>query len=166
MARPEKTPTLKVKRAYDPPSRSDGCRVLVDRVWPRGISKEALRLDHWCKDVAPSTELRKWFGHDPEKWEAFRERYFAELDAHPEALAELVEACRGETVTLVFGAKDADHNNAVALKAYLEAGPRLPTGGARGARRAVTAPVRKARGTSGSASRSKRPRQSRRSSTA
>ncbi|MFO7177707.1 MAG: DUF488 domain-containing protein [Pseudomonadota bacterium] len=114
------TASLRVKRVYDPPSPSDGYRILVDRVWPRGLSKEAIRLDRWCKDVAPSTSLRKWFGHDPEKWAAFQERYFAELDAHPEALEELVEACRGTTVTLLFGAKDAEHNNAVALKTYLE----------------------------------------------
>lgn len=110
---------LAVKRAYDPPASADGQRVLVDRVWPRGVKKEALRLDGWLKDVAPSTRLRKWFGHDPDKWDDFRTRYFRELDAQPEAVAALRERCARGKVTLVYGAKDTAHNQAVALKAYL-----------------------------------------------
>ncbi len=80
-------PKLGVKRAYEPPAESDGCRILVDGVWPRGIRKDALRADVWVREVAPSRKLRQWFGHDPDKWQAFRERYFAELAAHPEAVA-------------------------------------------------------------------------------
>jgi uncharacterized protein YeaO (DUF488 family) len=113
-------PAIKLKRAYDAPARPDGYRVLVDRVWPRGVSRDALDLDDWITDVAPSTALRKWFGHDPAKWDDFRRRYFAELDAQPEAIAGLLAACREKTVTLIFGAKDLHHNNAVALKEYLE----------------------------------------------
>lgn len=112
-------PVIKVKRAYDEPARSDGCRVLVDRVWPRGMSKDALRLDDWSKDVAPSTSLRKWFGHDLDKWDEFKKRYFDEL-SDSEALSRLLETCHGGTTTLVFAAKDTRHNNAVALKEYLE----------------------------------------------
>jgi len=111
---------LKLKRAYEDPAKSDGHRVLVDRLWPRGVSKEDARLDDWMKDVAPSDELRKWFGHDPEKWDEFRKRYFAELDADPEAVAKLAEKAKEGTVTLVYAAKDEEHNNAVALKEYLE----------------------------------------------
>jgi uncharacterized protein YeaO (DUF488 family) len=113
-------PAIKLKRAYDAPARSDGDRVLVDRVWPRGVSRDALDLDDWITDVAPSTALRKWFGHDPSKWDELRRRYFAELDTQPDAIAGLLAACREQTVTLVFGAKDLHHNNAVALKEYLE----------------------------------------------
>jgi uncharacterized protein YeaO (DUF488 family) len=113
-------PKLKLKRAYDAPAKSDGCRVLVDRVWPRGLSKGELRLDDWLKDLAPSTPLRTWFGHDPAKWGAFKDRYFRELDKKPEAVERLVARRRDGTVTLVFGAKDIHHNNAVALKEYVE----------------------------------------------
>jgi len=109
-----------LKRAYDAPAKSDGCRVLVDRLWPRGISKDELRLDGWLKEVAPSARLRKWFGHDPAKWGAFKDRYFRELDKHSEAVEHLLAKGREGIVTLVFGAKDLDHNDAVALKEYLE----------------------------------------------
>jgi uncharacterized protein YeaO (DUF488 family) len=111
---------IKVKRAYEPPAREDGYRVLVDRVWPRGITKERLQIDAWLKDLAPSTALRKWFGHDPARWEAFRRRYADELRQQTEALAHLAEKAKHGRVTLVYGAKDPDHNNAVALKQYLE----------------------------------------------
>lgn len=111
---------LQIKRVYDEPSKQDGTRVLVDRVWPRGLSKEKAKVGLWLKDVAPSTELRKWFGHDPDKWEAFRERYFRELDTNPEAVDRLLAEAGCGTVTLVYSAKDEKHNNAVALKAYLE----------------------------------------------
>lgn len=110
---------LAVKRAYEPPASADGQRVLVDRVWPRGVKKEALRLDGWLKDVAPSTRLRKWFGHDPEKWDEFSARYFRELDAQPDAVAALLERGAKGKVTLVYGARDTAHNQAVALKRYL-----------------------------------------------
>lgn len=115
-----KTDAIRVKRAHEAPATSDGQRVLVDRMWPRGLSKDKLQLDDWVKDVAPSSELRKWFGHDPEKWAGFKERYFAELDARPEAVATLRERLDRGRLTLVFGAKDTEHNNAVALKAYLQ----------------------------------------------
>jgi uncharacterized protein YeaO (DUF488 family) len=109
---------LRTKRVYDRPARGDGYRVLVDRLWPRGLSKEEARVDIWLKDIAPSGELRKWFGHDPQRWPEFKRRYFRELDRKAE-LAERIPR-RGKTVTLLFGAKDEEHNNAVALREYLE----------------------------------------------
>jgi len=93
--------------------------VLVDRIWPRGVSKEAAKLDTWLKDVAPSAELRKWFGHEPSRWASFKRRYFRELDGQQEVLEHLLEACSGRTLTLLFAAKDSAQNNAVALKEYL-----------------------------------------------
>lgn len=108
-----------LRRAYAAPARGDGARVLVDRVWPRGVRKDELQLAAWLKEAAPSTELRKWFGHDPARWTAFRERYFAELDTRPEPVARLLDFCRKGRVTLVFGARDEAHNNAVALRDYL-----------------------------------------------
>ena len=111
---------IDLKRAYDPPAKSDGRRILVDRVWPRGIAKEDLQIDAWLKDLAPSTELRKWFGHDPTKWDEFRKRYARELEQHADALEELVEKARAGHVTLVFSAKDTERNNAAALKEHLE----------------------------------------------
>jgi uncharacterized protein YeaO (DUF488 family) len=111
---------IALKRAYEPPASRDGYRALVDRVWPRGITKEALRLDAWLKDLAPSTALRKWFGHDPAKWEEFRARYFRELDGRGPALEELARRAAQGRVTLVFAARDLERNNAVALKDYLE----------------------------------------------
>jgi uncharacterized protein YeaO (DUF488 family) len=111
---------IDLKRAYDPPTKSDGRRILVDRVWPRGIAKDDLQIDAWLKDLAPSTGLRKWFGHDPAKWDEFRKRYALELEQRPEALEELVEKARAGHVTLVFSAKDTRHNNAVALRENLE----------------------------------------------
>ena len=112
--------SIDLKRAYDPPERSDGYRVLVDRIWPRGFTKDHLKVDAWLKDLAPSTELRKWFGHDPKKWDEFRKRYARELAPQSAALEQLVERARAGRVTLVFGAKDTEHNNAVALKEHLE----------------------------------------------
>lgn len=111
---------IKLKRIYDAPARADGQRVLVDRIWPRGVSKEAADLDLWLKEVAPSDRLRKWFGHDEEKWEEFKRRYFEELDGRRESLKEVVEAASHRTVTLLFAAKDEERNNAVALKEYLQ----------------------------------------------
>lgn len=111
---------VKLKRAYDTAARSDGHRILVDRIWPRGVARSELHLADWIKDAAPSDGLRKWFGHEPARWAEFKRRYFQELDHHPDALAALVEKSRAGTVTLVFAAGDAEHNNAVALKEYLE----------------------------------------------
>ena len=111
---------IAVKRAYEAPTAMDGCRVLVDRIWPRGVTKEDAAIDAWVKEVAPSTSLRKWFGHDPAKWAEFKQRYFGELAEREGAVGAMLEACDGATLTLVFAAKDEEHNNAVALKEYLE----------------------------------------------
>ena len=108
-----------LKRVYGPDSRDDGARFLVERLWPRGVKKEALHLDAWLKDVAPSTGLRQWFAHDPAKWAEFQRRYFAELDATPAAVQPIRKAMREGTVTLLFSSHDAEHNNAVALRSYL-----------------------------------------------
>jgi uncharacterized protein YeaO (DUF488 family) len=111
---------IQLKRAYDAATPSDGKRFLVERLWPRGIKKENLPLDDWLKDVAPSTGLRKWFSHDPAKWKEFQKRYFAELDSRPEAIKPIVKAAKHGRVTLIFSSHDAEHNNAVALKSYIE----------------------------------------------
>ena len=108
-----------LKRVYDPASRTDGRRFLVERLWPRGIAKAKLRVHAWLKEVGPSSVLRKWFSHDPGKWSAFRQRYFHELDARPEAWRPIVSAARRGRVTLVYSSHDAQHNNAVALQEYL-----------------------------------------------
>jgi uncharacterized protein YeaO (DUF488 family) len=105
---------------YEPPAHGDGARFLVERLWPRGLKKEALHAQAWLKEVAPSAALRRWFAHDPAKWEEFERRYFAELAERPDALEPLVEAARRGRVTLLFSARDETHNNAVALRAYLE----------------------------------------------
>ena len=112
---------IKIKRVYEEPSTGDGMRILVDRVWPRGISKERARLADWRKDLAPSTPLRKWFGHDPAKWKEFRDSYRAELkrSGQSDALKDLAKLSRRKTVTLVYGAADEKHNQAVALKEFL-----------------------------------------------
>ena len=112
--------TIKLKRAYDPVSLSDGTRILVDRLWPRGMKKEALHLSLWLKEAGPSNDLRKWFSHAVEKWDQFQERYFHELNAHQAVLLPLLQALQKGDVTLVYGAKDTEHNNAVCLKKYLE----------------------------------------------
>ncbi len=111
---------LKLKRVYDPPASDDGTRVLVDRLWPRGLSKEKAKVEEWPKDVAPSDSLRKWFGHDPERWNEFEKRYFKELDEKPDVRKTVIPSSKKGAVTLVYGAKDEEHNNAVALKDYLE----------------------------------------------
>lgn len=115
-----------LKRAYDPPEGSDGFRILVDRLWPRGVAKESARIDLWLKEIAPSTALRKWFDHDPVKWLEFRDRYLQELRHQPETVAQLVAHLQRGVVTLVYGAKDREHNHAVALKEYLDSIPRHP----------------------------------------
>lgn len=112
---------MKLKRVYDPPSRADGVRFLVERLWPRGIARERLQLTAWLKDVGPSPELRKWFNHDPEKWAEFRKRYFRELDSRPETWQPILAAARKGTVTLVYSSRDEEHNNAAALRDYVEA---------------------------------------------
>ncbi len=111
---------LRTKRIYDASASSDGRRILIDRLWPRGVSKADAHVDYWAKSVAPSHELRRWYRHDPEKWEEFRRRYFAELDANPDGVAELRAELGGGTVTLVFASKEERFNNASALKEYLE----------------------------------------------
>ncbi|MGY0633449.1 DUF488 domain-containing protein [Luteimonas sp. A478] len=111
---------LRTRSAREPAAESDGRRILVDRLWPRGVSKEKLAADAWVKDIAPSEALRKWFGHDPERWDGFRERYFKELVDNPDGLEALRKEMRGaKRVTLLFGAADTEHNNAVALVEYL-----------------------------------------------
>lgn len=113
---------VRLKRAREPVSVEDGYRVLVDRLWPRGVKKEALEVDEWLKEVAPSTELRRWFGHEPERWQGFVQRYRRELSRGParEALERLAHLAREGPLTLVYGARDEEHNNAVVLKAELE----------------------------------------------
>ena len=118
--RSEDEPVIKVKRIYEAADPKDGVRILVDRVWPRGLTKEAARIDLWLRDVAPSTPLRKWFGHDPALWDGFRKRYFAELDQNIGLVEEILNnAAKKKSVKLLFGAKAEQHNNAVALKEYL-----------------------------------------------
>lgn len=111
---------IRTKRVYEPGEPEDGYRALVERLWPRGVRKADLKFDVWLKDVGPSTELRKWFNHDPERWTEFQARYAAELDSVPGTWMPLVEAARRGNLTLLFSSHDVEHNNAIALKAYLE----------------------------------------------
>lgn len=111
-----KAADVKLKRAYEPPVAADGVRVLVDRLWPRGLSKEHAALDHWMKDIAPSTELRKWFGHDPARWGEFMGRYREELHGNDNLLRQLRSLARKGTITLVYSAHDEIHNDAVVLR--------------------------------------------------
>ncbi len=113
--------TIRTKRVYEPAVPSDGKRILVDRLWPRGVSKDEAHLDFWAKTIAPSNELRKWYQHDHAKWPEFRKRFFAELDANTEALAELETRMKCDTVTFVYGSKEEELNNATALREYVEA---------------------------------------------
>ena len=115
---------IRLKRAYEPPAAADGYRVLVDRLWPRGVRREEARLDEWAKELAPSGELRRWFAHDPERFDEFRRRYTAELAAHEEKLRELRRRARNGTLTLVYGAHDKEHNDAVVLAGILRSGRR------------------------------------------
>lgn len=112
--------SIELARAYEPIPVGDAYRVLVDRLWPRGIKKENLKLDHWAKDLAPSSELRRWFHQEPSGWSEFRRRYFQELDANASAVAELLQAAQGRTIVLIYAARDTVHNNAVALQEYLQ----------------------------------------------
>jgi len=113
--------TILIKRAYEDPSPDDGYRVLVDRVWPRGRSKQTLALDQWARDLAPSAQLRKWFGHVPKRWEVFQRRYRAELDAEEaqEQIRRLLTDANGRLITLIYGAKDEEHNQAIVLRDVL-----------------------------------------------
>lgn len=107
---------IKIKRVYAEPSDEDGKRILVDRLWPRGLSKEKAQVDLWLKEIAPSTQLRKWFDHDPSKWAEFKQRYLIELQANGEAVQALKEELKKGSVTLVYGAKDEEHNDAIVLQ--------------------------------------------------
>jgi uncharacterized protein YeaO (DUF488 family) len=111
---------IRVKRVYESPELRDGSRFLVERLWPRGVKKTSLQMDAWLKDVAPSEELRRWFGHDPAKWNEFQILYGKELNAKPHALQPIIEASLRGDVTLLYSARDTEHNNAVALKNYLK----------------------------------------------
>ncbi len=111
---------IALKRAYEAPSRSDGCRILVDRLWPRALSKQDAKIDLWPKEAAPSTELRRWFNHEPDKWAEFKPRYFKELRARQESLHPILERVRAGRVTFVFASRESRLNNAVALKEYVE----------------------------------------------
>ena len=111
---------IQVKRVYEPAARADSRRFLVERLWPRGIRKESLSLTGWCKEAAPSHELRKWFNHDPARWKEFQRRYRAELKGKPETWQPLLAAAKADNLTLLFSAHDTEHNNAVVLKAFLD----------------------------------------------
>lgn len=111
---------IRTERIYESRRRRAGLRVLVDRLWPRGLARQDVVVDLWLKEVAPSTELRKWFAHDPERWEEFKRRYFRELDRQPAAIERLLEAAEQRSVVLLYGARDKEHNQAAALKEYLE----------------------------------------------
>ncbi|HEX5430348.1 MAG TPA: DUF488 family protein [Bryobacteraceae bacterium] len=111
---------IQLKRVYEEASAQDGARFLIERLWPRGVRKADLEMEAWQKEAGPSTELRKWFAHDPSKWEAFQRKYFAELDTRPEAWEPILKAARRGRVTLLYSSHDTEHNNAVALKRYLE----------------------------------------------
>lgn len=109
-----------IKRVYETPSKEDGNRILIDRLWPRGLTKEKAKIDLWLKEIAPTTELRKWFGHDPSKWTEFQKRYVAEIKKNVAVTSQLEKQLKKGKVTLVYGAKDEEHNDAVVLKEYLE----------------------------------------------
>jgi uncharacterized protein YeaO (DUF488 family) len=111
---------IQIKRVYDPPAKDDGKRFLVERLWPRGMKKEALHMVAWCKNTAPSAELRRWFGHDPAKWKEFQRRYQAELADDRATWQPLLDAAKQGNITLLYSAHDTEHNNAVVLKSYLE----------------------------------------------
>ena len=119
MANRIKVGNLKLKRAYEPPSENDGTRILVDRLWPRGVSKADAALDHWMKEIAPSTELRKWFGHDSARWHEFQHRYLNEIKQHVDLVSELRRRARQGLVTLIYSAHDEAHNDAVVLRDFL-----------------------------------------------
>ncbi len=111
---------IRIKRAYDPPAKSDGRRILVDHMWPRGVRKDTAQIEDWMRDISPSTPLRKWFNHDPEKWPEFKKRYFKELADKKALVNRIIEMTDEVAVTLIYAAKETRYNNAVALKEYLE----------------------------------------------
>lgn len=111
---------IQIKRVYDPAAAGDGKRFLIERLWPRGIKKTDLKIEGWVKEAGPSTELRKWFNHDPTKWDGFRQRYSRELDKKPSVLQQILVTSRNATVTLIYSSHDTQHNNAVALAEYLK----------------------------------------------
>lgn len=119
MATPTEQLDIKLKRAYERPLAIDGTRILIDRLWPRGVTKEEAAIDHWFRDLAPSHELRRWFGHDVSRWGEFQRRYMAEIENHSGQVDELLQLARKGPVTLVFGARDEEHNDAVVLKHVL-----------------------------------------------
>jgi uncharacterized protein YeaO (DUF488 family) len=112
-------PDIRLKRAYDPPAAADGLRILVERLWPRGLARARAKIDYWCKEVAPSAELRRWFSHAPARWPEFRRRYRAELRSNTEEVARLAKLCAGHRATFVFAARDESMNSAVVLREYL-----------------------------------------------
>lgn len=112
---------IRIKRVYDDPANSDGTRILVDRLWPRGVSKEDAQLDDWLKDIAPSTDLRKWYDHKEERFDEFSKKYKKELQDHPDIIEDLLNKAKNKRLTLLYGAKDEKHNQAVVLKEFLEA---------------------------------------------
>jgi uncharacterized protein YeaO (DUF488 family) len=112
---------IQLKRVYEKPGPHDGIRFLIERLWPRGVRKADVHMDGWQKEAGPSTELRKWFSHDPDKWVEFQQKYFAELKERPEAWAPILEAAKHGTVTLLYSSHDTEHNNAVALQRFIEA---------------------------------------------
>jgi uncharacterized protein YeaO (DUF488 family) len=116
---------IDLKRVYDKAERTDGVRYLIERLWPRGVKKASLQIDGWLKSAGPSTELRQWFDHDAEKWAEFQQRYFKELQAHPESWKPIAEAARRGKVTLIYSSHDTEHNNAVALKKFIESQAKL-----------------------------------------
>ena len=111
---------IQIKRIYQPADPQEGQRILVDRLWPRGITQKAAGIIYWAKDIAPSTELRKWYVHDPEKWNEFKVRYFAEIDRNPDALTRLLKQLKGPVITFLFSSKEERWNNAAALREYIE----------------------------------------------
>ncbi|SRR5690554_2167707 len=117
-------PNIRLKRAYESPSPDDGQRILVERLWPRGLTKQKAKIDLWLKEIAPSSELRKWYSHDVAKWPEFKKRYLAELRANPEPVKQLHELAKHETVTLIYAARDEEHNSAVVLRQFLNRGRR------------------------------------------
>ncbi len=114
--------TIGLKRAYDQPAKTDGDRILVDRLWPRGSTKEKAAIGLWLKEIAPTTELRKWFGHDPDRWEEFRDRYIKELEKNTDAVQKLREMAKHRTITLIYASRDQQHNEALVLKQFLQPG--------------------------------------------
>ena len=120
MSRVKGSMNVKIKRVYEQPDKDDGVRILVDRLWPRGLTKEKASVDLWLKEIAPSTELRKWFGHDPDKWKSFRGRYETEIRHKEDLIKVLKQRARERTITLLYGARDEKHNEALVLKQFLE----------------------------------------------